>query len=223
MILKVKRSLFACMALLLFCSVSLKAQVPVSEEPRHHNVFQNKYIRLLDVWLEPGDSTQYHIHATPSLFVQLSNTVIGTQIKGKEWVKDPAVAGRASYRSFSPEILVHRVCNLDTVPFHVNDIEILSGYNGNNVSRHDSLPFHLLFENERAFAWQVTHLPSGKQIIEGRGPVIAELVSGDEVVFHDVKTNQSTGIKAGKYLYIEPGSSFYFTAREISMVIFELK
>ena len=78
----------------------LSAQVPVSEEPLHRPVLQNKYIRLLDVWMDPGDTSLYHIHAIPSLFLQLSNTTVGSQIKGQEWVKEKFVTGKAWYRSF---------------------------------------------------------------------------------------------------------------------------
>jgi len=225
MVPKFKYSLCACIGLLLLCTTII-AQVQVSEEPMHRKVFQNKYIRLLDVWLQPGDTTQYHVHSTPSLFVYFSNNVISTQIKGEEWVKDQAESGKAWYRSFSPDILVHRVCNLDTVPFHVNDIEILSSYDSKNSSRNKSLPFPLLFENEKAFAYRLTNSAFNRQIIRGRGPMVGELISGDELIFHDIKTKHSKEIKAGKYFYIEPGTSFYFTAGgggEINLVIFEIK
>ena len=64
------------------------------------------------------------------------------------------------------------------------------------------------------------------QIISDRGPMIAELVEGDEIIFHDTKNKKSTSIKNGKYLYIEPGSSFYFSAKKnekINLVLFEIK
>ena len=40
----------------LFASLSLKAQVPVRDEPRHHNVFENNYVRLLDVFVSPHEA-----------------------------------------------------------------------------------------------------------------------------------------------------------------------
>jgi len=216
--------IYSCIGLL-FSSSIIMAQVQVSEEPMHRNVFQNKYIRLLDVWLQPGDTTQFHIHSTPSLFVYFSNNKISSQIRGEEWIKDQSESGKAWYRSFSPGILVHRVCNLDTVPFHVNDIEILSSYDNKNLSGNKPLPFPLLFENEKAFAYRLTNSTIYRKIIEGRGPMVAELVTGDGIFFHDTKTKHEKEIKAGKYFYIEPGASFYFTssAGEINMVIFEIK
>ena len=111
---------------LIFFSCTLSAQVQVSKEPRHKNVLENKYVRLLDVKMQPGDTTMFHIHSTPSVFVHFTNTVVCSQIKGKEWKKDKNTEGNASFRSFVNDTLVHRVSNCDTVPFHVTDIEILS-------------------------------------------------------------------------------------------------
>ncbi len=213
------------LTLLLFCSTALTAQVPVREEPRHHPVLQNKYIRLLDVWLPAGDTTLFHIHATPSLFVILSNTVTGSQIKDSAWSNTPSKAGTTWYRSFSPDTLVHRVCNADTVIFHVNDIEILSQYNVTAPGK-KPLPFPVEFENEKAVAYRLTVNDFNQQIIKDRGPIIAELVAGSGIKFHDNSNNQTKEITAGKYLYIEPGTSFYFSAaanKEIEMVLFEIK
>src|SRR6478672_9465678 len=139
--------------LLLFCS-TLTAQVPVSQEPLHRPALVNKYIRLLDVIVPAGDTTQFHIHQTPSLFVILSNNKTSSQIAGKNWIEDQSKAGTSWYRSFSTDILIHRVANLDTTPFHANDVEILSSYDSPNKQR-KPLQYPLLFENERSFAYQL--------------------------------------------------------------------
>jgi len=78
----------------------LTAQVQVSKEPLHKKVLENKYIRLLDVWIQPGDTTLFHIHSTSSVFLQFTNTTVGIQIKGKDWAKTHNIEGSASYRSF---------------------------------------------------------------------------------------------------------------------------
>ena len=75
-------------AALLFCSSVLTAQVPVREEPFHHKILENKYIRLLDVWMQPGDTSMLHIHSTPSLFLHFTSTVVCVQIKGEAWTKN---------------------------------------------------------------------------------------------------------------------------------------
>ena len=47
----------------LFFTIHLcHAQIPVSIEPRHHKVFENEYVRVLDVHIVPGDTTLFHKH-----------------------------------------------------------------------------------------------------------------------------------------------------------------
>jgi hypothetical protein len=204
-------------------SVTANSQVPVREEPRHKPVLQNQYIRLLDVWLPPGDTTMYHIHATPSLFVVLTNTLTTSQIKGGTWVSDRSAAGKTWYRSFINDTLVHRVANIDTGSFHVNDIEILSAFDPS--SNRKALSFPVLFENDKAIAYQIKSGSLNSNVISGRGPIIAELVSG-KASFHDQDKKTVSAMQAGKYLYIPPGTAFYFTAsgnNEMNMVLFEIR
>ena len=212
------------LSVIIFYSTILTAQVQVSKEPLHKKVLENKYIRLLDVWLQPGDTTLFHVHSTPSLFLQFTNTYIQTQLKGQSWIKEQTVAGNVSYLSFDPDVRVHRVTNCDTVPFHVSDLEILSAYK--STEKIKPLPFTMLFENEKAAAYQLANSSFTKQRISNRGPMIAELVAGNEITFHDALNKESTKIKTGKYLYIKPGISFYITAvgkEEINLVLFEIK
>jgi hypothetical protein len=209
---------------ILFGSSALIAQVPASKEPLHKKGLENKYIRLLDVWIEPGDTTLYHIHSTPSLFLHFTSTVVCVQIKGAEWIKDKNKEGNASYRSFVNDTLVHRVSNCDTVPFHVTDIELLSSWKPN--AQYQALPFTVLFNNEKAVAYKLNQSSFNNQVINYRGPIVAQLVSGNEVKYYDSKKKKSTSITTGKYLYIKPGSSFYFLAKgaeALNLVLFETK
>jgi hypothetical protein len=199
----IKRSGFT--AALLFYITAATAQVQVSKEPRHKNVLENKHIRLLDVKIQPGDTTLFHIHSTPSVFVHFTNTVVCSQIKEKEWVTAKNTEGNASYRSFINDTLVHKVSNCDTVPFHVTDIELLSSFDIN--TKNAALPFPLLFENEKVFAYRLVENSFATAIISNRGPMIAELV-------------------AGNYLYVEPGATFYLSFKgneKVNMVLFEIK
>ena len=55
--------------------------------------------------------------------------------------------------------------------------------------------------------------------------MVAELVAG-EVICYNTKTKRSNTIKTGKYLYLEPGSSFYFSEKgneKTNLVLFEIK
>jgi len=209
---------------ILFCSSALIAQVQVSKEPLHKKVLENKYVRLMNVWLQPGDTTMFHIHSTPSVFLHFSNTNMCSQVKGQDWVNEKAIPGTAWYRSFSPDILVHRVSNCGTVPFHVIDAEILSSFD--SISKKARLDFPLLFENEKVFAYSFSKKSFTTGIIQNRGPMIAELVAGDKVYYVDAATGKKTQIKSGGYLYFEPGAAFALSFEgneEVNMVVFEIK
>ena len=215
--------------LLIWCiifgiALGANAQVQVRNEPMHHNVVENKYVRILDVNIPPGDTTLQHIHSTPSVILFFSNTVSATQLKGQGWVKSTSVAGTALYRDFRKDTVIHRVSNWDNVPYHVSDIELLSGYDP-EISR-KPLPFTLLFDAEKVFAYRLTDSSLNKKIISNRGPMIAGLVAGDDIILHDTTNNKTITIKAGKETYMPPGIAFCLSAtskKEINLVLFELK
>ena len=212
------------LGIILLSSFVLTAQVQVSKEPRHKKVLENKYIRLLDVNIPPGDTSLFHIHSTPSVFLHFTTTVVCSQIKGKEWVTAKNTQGYAWYRSFVNDTLVHRVSNCDTVPFHVTDVELLSAYKAAKILQ--PLPFNVLFENEKIIAYRLTAELFNKQVIKGRGPMIAELVAGTDVTLHNKKGKELSQLKAGKYVYIKPAAAFYFFATAdaaINMVLIEIK
>src|ERR1044071_3779287 len=87
----------------LVCSTTIVlAQVQVRDEPRHHNVFENESVRLLDVYLAPHDTTQYHIHSTPSVFLVLKNAVTGSQLLGAAPVQGQLLGTKAEVEAAHP-------------------------------------------------------------------------------------------------------------------------
>lgn len=218
------KRLLLILCILYGVAFSVSAQVQVRNEPRHHNVIENKYFRVLDVNIPPHDTTLWHIHSTPSVILLFSNTITATQLKGKDWVKSPSVAGSAFYRDFSKDTTIHRVSNWDNVPYHVSDIELLSAYDLAHSRK--PLPITVLFDAPKAFAYRLTDTSITKKIISNRGPMIAGLVTGDDLILHDQTHHKTITIKPGKETYIEPGISFYLSPtskKEINLVLFELK
>lgn len=66
------------------CMCRSQQVVPVRDEPMHHNVFQNEYIRVLDVRIRPGDTSQFHKHETPSVFIVLHPVKTGSEVRIEE-------------------------------------------------------------------------------------------------------------------------------------------
>lgn len=105
----------------------MKAQVLVHEEPIHAPKFQNDQIRILNVKLAPGDTTQYHIHHTPSIFIYFTGTAVVSQLQGGIPITSTSTACNTFYKNLSaPHLRIHRVWNIDQNPLLVMDIEILS-------------------------------------------------------------------------------------------------
>ena len=86
-------------------TILVVAQVHVRNEPRHHNVFENEFVRILDVHLGPGDTTLYHLHNTPSVFIIFTNTNVGSQLIGKQ----PQKKGPMLQVRFRTTVLIYHV------------------------------------------------------------------------------------------------------------------
>lgn len=59
--------------------------VPVHQEPRHHLVFDSPGTRVLDIQIRPGDTTLFHTHSDPILYVTMSTSRTRNQNHGGEW------------------------------------------------------------------------------------------------------------------------------------------
>jgi len=113
--------------------------VPVYHEPHHRQVFVSGTTRILDVQVPPGDTSWYHTHADPILYVIFSNGTLRTQPIGEDWggggrgnanADGGAPAGRGnqpsgpavrvtSTTSYFEQPVTHRVRNVGDQLFHV--------------------------------------------------------------------------------------------------------
>jgi uncharacterized protein (DUF885 family)/quercetin dioxygenase-like cupin family protein len=59
--------------------------VPVYHEPHHRMVFAAGTTKILDGQVPPGDTSWFHTHAEPILYVTLSASQQRTQVLGQEW------------------------------------------------------------------------------------------------------------------------------------------
>jgi len=160
------------------------------------------------------------------LFIHLTSTNTSTQVKSESWIADRSEAGKTWYKSFTPDLLFHRVCNRDTTEFHVLDVELLSPYNAQTGITNSPLPYPVFLSNEKAFVYKLNNAQVQGMNISGRGPIVVILVSGSPVSVENLFAGSSTDLKAGEFIYIAPGTDYHFTCKdkgELNMVIFELK
>lgn len=99
--------------------------VAVEQEPHHHVVFENQYVRVLDVVVNPGDTTLFHKHSLDNVAVQLNEADIKRQFPGEDWVATPAKEGSVGFVAGTRTPYTHRISNTGTTIFHVLDVEIL--------------------------------------------------------------------------------------------------
>ena len=107
--------------------------VEVRDEPFHKPVFQNKIIRLIDAIIPPGDTSLYHRHQLPSLFVFLEQTKIGMQDLGQAPGQMLTTIGQTWFNGYEKGPQIHRVWSSEEkTNLHAIDIEILK-FNPNDT------------------------------------------------------------------------------------------
>jgi hypothetical protein len=204
-----------------------RAQVPVSKEPRHHNIFENGHVRILDVHIPAGDTSQIHIHATPSVFLILTNNVrVGSQVISEEKRAKLNTDDNENiwFEGFYKQPRIHRVWNSDTTEYHVMDIELT---NKNYISIDPPIQqaaFHLLFDEKPVRGYRMNPGPSATITLPVRKAdiLLVRLTDGAE----PVQVNNKSFYKKGDWLYIPSGKTIEIAnggTTNVAMAFFELK
>lgn len=136
--------------------------VPVFQEPRHHLVFRNALVRVLDVRVPAGDTTLYHVHANRHIGVAISGARTWEQRRGQpaspvDTIADPA--GFIFDNSSDSLPYTHRVGNADTVAFRYVVGQLLSSSGINAPALSASSGLRLDRETAGARVYRVTLAP----------------------------------------------------------------
>ncbi len=202
--------------LLILCSVlhaHAQKEIQVREEPRHKNAFENAYLRILDVYIRPSDTTLYHKHSTPSVIVVFTNTRLSTEVYGEQPVFGHTVPGSITYVAFEENPVFHRVINNDTSLFHVMDIELLgnAATSAAEVFREpDILP---AWQQHRVNAYTLYADPG--QLVHktpSKTPQLLICVTGSGSLLVGNATNPVSMIN-GSFAWIERGAGFQVTGQ----------
>lgn len=215
---------YSLLLALFFVSKFCQAQVPVSQEPKHHNVFENNYVRVLDVHLLPGDTSLFHKHETPSVFIVLNPVKTGSEViiedgTSTALLKDSAI----SFESFSKAPRIHRVWNADSTEFHVMDVEIINKNQRNIAASPKPAEFRLLFDEKWLLGYRLTLKHNSKLVLPAGNPFLVVCLNDP---FHKVKVNDKSFSKKGDYLFIPPGQQITFSnddQRSYALAVIEIK
>lgn len=192
-------------------SAAACAQLPVSKESKHPIVFENNKVRLLNARLVPGDSTKYHVHSTPSVFIFFTKTTTRSQLINQQPYEGTSIAGTVLYENLAaPNIRIHRVWNIDTSVFHVMDIELLSPSkerlsNKVLISRHARLKIDT--PGVRTYNIVLNKNESFNISKNQPGFVLVSLKKGQIQLAKQHKKNIVI-IKEGQFYWIDPGEKF---------------
>src|SRR5438045_2634886 len=101
--------------------------VPVQQEPLHKVVFENNYLRIIDVQIRPGETSLYHTHEIPSVIVYLTKSTNRSEsLPDKQILMRDVSPGQSRYAPYDQKPLTHRVTNTGSSLFRVFDIEVLN-------------------------------------------------------------------------------------------------
>src|SRR5215471_851268 len=96
--------------------------VPITQEPSHHLVFENKYVRVFNVEVPPHFATRVHRHDYDYVFVTLGDSDVSNEKVHAEPVELKLKDGETH---FTPGGFAHKAVNLADTPFHNITIEFV--------------------------------------------------------------------------------------------------
>ena len=123
----VRTVLFAFVSIALsWIAFPLRAQaptaIPTAEEPHHHLVLENSYVRVLRVSIPGGDATLLHEHGVPYVYVSLGPADFANAVAGKPEVRVKLTDGQVGY---SRGNFAHLVRADAGIPFNNVTVELL--------------------------------------------------------------------------------------------------
>jgi quercetin dioxygenase-like cupin family protein len=111
----------------LLCTIGFAQQnteriVPVTEEPSHHRILENQYVRVLNVIVPPHGETLIHRHDYDYVFVTLGDSKVSNERVNE---KPTELILKDGETRFTPGGFAHRARNLADTPFHNITVEFL--------------------------------------------------------------------------------------------------
>jgi quercetin dioxygenase-like cupin family protein len=203
---------FLLVVVLLFSQTGPKV-VPVGEEPRHHVVFENKYVRVIDAAIPPGDTTLFHTHSVNNIPVVIAGGNLRTEILGGKITESSVETGGAW---FAPATYTHSISNIGKTPVRFIDAEILSAPPAASTATNTgTVPGRtLVLENEQVRIYSVK-LARGQStgLFTHTRPVLQVEVTGGRIsVKHRDSSSSVMQVKPGEFHWTEKSETRSITS-----------
>jgi len=216
---------------LILCAVQIKVcgqkPVPVYEEPRHKPVLVNEFVRIILARIKDKDTSLFHIHATPSAFVFVKKANYDNQVLGEGWTRPNYPKGYAWYSSFATGPSTHRVAALPKDEIFAYDVELLSNYNKSSSTGWMPFSNDTIFIADKAAGYSIKLSKQNPKLeIDGRGPMVAILLTGQQLQIESQGTKQKVNLKETGYVYLPPKQKHKLSIKSdspIEVILFEVR
>jgi mannose-6-phosphate isomerase-like protein (cupin superfamily) len=175
--------------------------VPVESAPFHWEVFQNEYVRFLNVLIPPGKVGAYHRHSIDfALLILESTDRLEVTVLDEPMALASLETGQVLFGGYSKAPLIHQVANAGQSSLHAMGIEILDSQPGrfSPSTRADIPAYTSVLDNERVRGWRlklqpgesaaaITQTAPGVRIVEQGGDTVE---SAPEKPDHELNFNR---------------------------------
>lgn len=218
------RFIFIVGLVLLQNTINATDTIPVYQEPFHHLVFHNDEIRILDVRLEPGDTSAWHVHQNAITYIGLEGSRIWLDVPGEHprsvYLPDDFWGGDTEY---SETPFVHRIANVGFQPFRLMAIEHLNSHKDIQLDEDDLYGWESMDVNPYFLLFRLVLEPgqSRQSVLHGPGLVICR-GRGEIIVQHQ---NETISMGLGSWLSWPRGEeAFHFenTSRDQAEILYIL-
>ena len=181
------------------------AQISVEQEPHHKILFENGYVRILDLNIAPDDTTLIHTHDAASVVVFLSGSIFGIHNVGEPPAETLVHPGEVIYRAYDERPIVHTVWNPGKSMFHCLVVELVNQHPAKDSSTIISLA-------GLKFQWQLKlvslfylEIQKGKQYDIPKSDLAYLLINYSGIAIVDSGANMQS-LKPGDFVFFLPQS-----------------
>lgn len=181
-----------------------QSPLPVGDEPKHHVVFENEFVRVMDASLPPGSATLFHRHERDNVPVVVSGGRVADE-------RPPAAPKEADLSPggswFAKGGYSHRVVNVGGTTVRFIDVEVVASP-ARPAAPPPALPggHRLELENERVRIYRVTLPPGMTQAAHQHAYALLEVVVlGRGVARPDGPQGRETDARPGDFVWDAEG------------------
>lgn len=186
--------------------------VPVESAPFHFQVFENDYVKFLNVLIPPGKVGGYHRHS-----IDFAQVIVEATDRLEATVLDKPMGlvslktRQVLFAGYSKAPLVHQVANAGQSSFHVMGIEILDSQPGrfSPSTRTDVPAYTSVLDNERVRGWRLMFQlgESAAAIIQTAPGVRIVVQGGDIVEIAREKPDHELNLNSGDFVWQAAGTT----------------